>query len=101
MNARSALHRVSEGYVRPEPNTHEGAAEVWTRLVARGRIVERRNDGERSPSLRVHLAIVEHPDLPPAEVYALFWMGDGSISAYRCLPEDARDALRDSGCFNL
>ena len=99
--ARAALHRVSDGYVAPTERTHEGADRLWCRVVARGRIAERHDDGSVVPEYRVRLVIVEHPDLPPAQVYALFGMGQGGFNVYRCLPEDARLALRDGSCYNL
>jgi hypothetical protein len=99
--ANLALRRVCEGYVEPEPRTHEAADDLWCRIVAKGRIVGRAHDGSRDAHLRVNLTLVEHPTLDPREVYALFGMGFGVVSVYRCLPEDARLALTDPGCFNL
>lgn len=97
---RTALHRVSEGYVEPTERTFEGADEVWCRIAARGKIVARAHDS-RMEQYRVHLTVIEHPDLPDAQVYAVFGMGQGTLSVYRCLPEDAHEALRDPGAFNL
>jgi len=99
--ARTALARVSEGYVRPAEPTHAAADELWVRIATRGRIVERLHDGERAEHLRVHATLIEHPDLDPRLVYAVFGMGQGSLSVYKCLPEDAREAIRDPACFNL
>lgn len=77
--------------------TRDAAEELWCRLVARGRIVGRAHDGSRPLSLRLHLALVEHPDLPAGEVYALFFMGDATPKVYRTTAEDARIALHDPG----
>jgi hypothetical protein len=67
------------------------------RLVARGRIVRRlREDAGRAS---VHLFLVEHPDLPAGEVYALF-EGDYAITPYRCRPEDAIRVLQSGSAFN-
>jgi hypothetical protein len=99
--ARTALHRVCEGYVEPAERTWEAADALWCRLAAQGRIVGRADDGCRDVHLRVHLTLIEHPDLPAGQVYAAFGMGQGTLSVYRCLPEDAREALRDPSAFNL
>lgn len=97
--SRSALSRVSEGYVEPAERTWEASDALWCRLTAQGRVVSRHHDGGGEP-YRVHLVLVEHPSLPPAQVFAMFSMS-GSFNVYRCLPEDARDALRDPSAFNL
>ena len=95
--ASAALGRVSAGYLRPAPGA---ADEIWCRLAAQGRVVARLDDGEAEP-YRVHLTLLEHPALPAAQCYAVFGMGGGTLSVYRCLPADARLALRDPGAFNL
>ena len=70
------------------------------RIVAQGRIIKRFDD--RGPrDYRVNVAIVEHPELPAPEVFALFWMGCGPLRAYRTTEADARTALADHGAFNL
>lgn len=93
----SFLARVCAGFLRAA--TREENDDAWCALVARGRIVERLHDGTADP-YRTTLALVEHPDLPAGEVYALFSFS-GSTSAYRCRPEDARGALADPSSFNL
>jgi hypothetical protein len=82
----------------PGPRSREAADGFAARIVARGRIVRRlrENEGGR---LATHLFLVEHPDLPPGEVYALF-EGPNSISAYRCRPDDAIRVLRSGSAFN-
>jgi hypothetical protein len=95
----SAFARVAEGYVAPAEPTHESAADLWCRLAAQGRVVSRHHDGGGEP-YRVHLTLIEHPSLPPGQVFATFGMS-GSLSVYRCLPEDAKLALRHHGSFNL
>lgn len=97
IDPHEALGHVAEGHRRAE--TREENDEDWCALVARGRIVERLDDGTADP-YRTRLAIVEHPDLPPGECFALFSFA-GSTSAYRCRPEDARAALRHPGAYNL
>ena len=81
-------------------NTAAEAEDLWCRIVARGRIVERTSD--RAPArVRLHLVLVEHPELPAGEVYALFFMGYGIPKVYRTTPDDARTALQDPSAFNL
>lgn len=101
MNSRDALLRVLAGRVDPPEPTWEAADALWCRLVAEGRIVLRLADGDRRSSYRVGLTVVEHPSLPDGEVYALFGMGAGTLTAYRCTQEDAVAALRDPSAFNL
>lgn len=80
--------------------TADEADELWCRIVARGRIVERASD--YAPAhVRLHLVLVEHPEVPPPEVYALFFMGDGTPKVYRTTATDAKTALHDPGAFNL
>lgn len=97
IDPNDALRAVAEGH-RPHETRGEND-EDWCALVARGRIVERLDDGTAEP-YRTRLAIVEHPELPPGECYALFSFS-GSTTAYRCRPEDARAALKAPGSFNL
>lgn len=95
-----ALSRVASGRIDPPEWTHEAADALWCRLVSEGRIVQRASDGTSGP-YRVDVVIVEHPTLPAGEVYALYAMGLGSFTAYRCLPGDALEAVRDPSAFNL
>lgn len=97
---RTALGRVCDGYVPPAQPTFESADELWCRLASRGRVVARAHDSGMEP-YRVHLTLIEHPDLPAGQVYATFGMGQGSLRVYRCLPEDAHEAVLDDGAFNL
>lgn len=97
IDPNEALGRVAEGHRHAE--TREENDEDWCALVARGRIVERLDDGTADP-YRTRLAIVEHPDLPAGECFALFSFA-GSTTAYRRRPEDAKAALRHHGAFNL
>lgn len=101
MMADDALGRVASGRIEPHEWTHEAADTLWCRLVAQGRIVHRADDGSGDRHYRVTVALVEHPSLAPGEVYALFGMGAGSLTAYRCAPADALAALADPSAFNL
>ena len=95
--AHAAMGAVMDG--RRDHATRDESDADWCALVARGRIVARHDDGTRG-RYRLDLAIVEHPDLPPGECFALFTMAE-STTAYRCRPEDAKAALLHSGAFNL
>lgn len=98
--ANAAFGRVFDGRVDAAQHTHAAADALWCRVAAQGRIVERGSDyGARD--YRVHLIVVEHPALPAGEVYALFAMGYGTFTVYRCAPEDARLALHHPSAFNL
>jgi hypothetical protein len=79
------------------------AIDLFARVVARGRIVARhRETGPSSSDYRVEAALVEHPDLPPGEVYALLYNRHSVCPrVYRCTPEAAIAALDDHGIFNL
>ena len=101
MNPPDALSRVMSGRIDPPAWTHEAADSLWCRLVAEGRIVQRADDGSSPREYRVTVVLVEHPGLVPGEVYALFGMGAGSLTAYRCAPADALAALTDPSAFNL
>lgn len=92
------------------PSLSEGASiEAWldaqadlvARVVARGRVVARFSDGTGG-RYAVHVALVEHPDLPAGEVYALFDMpANIAPRVYRATPEAARAAVHHYGAFNL
>jgi hypothetical protein len=98
---RTAFDRVYEGRVDPPEPTFEAADALWCRIAAQGRIVGRHHDGAGEP-YRVHLTLIEHPDLPSSQAYALFGMtASATLTVYRCLPEDAVDALRGPGAYNL
>lgn len=100
--SRSALARVASGYVAPAERTWEASDALWIRIATQGRIVARLQDRERAPHLRVHATLIEHPELGDERlVYAVFGMGQGPLSVYRCLPEDAREAIFDPSAFNL
>lgn len=101
MSTAEALLRVLAGRVDPPAPTHESADALWCRLVAEGRIVQRADDGSSPREYRVTVVLVEHPGVVPGEVYALFGMGAGSLTAYRCAPADALAALTDPSAFNL
>lgn len=81
--------------------TEEEAQHAWCSVVARGHIVERLHDDCRDRRLRVVAVIVEHPDLEPGQIYALFMMGMGVPKVYRTTVVDVREALQDPGVFNL
>jgi hypothetical protein len=99
-SSRAALGRVFDGRVDPAEPTREAAEELWVRLVAEGHIVDRFNDRERGEH-QVRCTLVEHHALPAGQVYAVFGMGSGPLTVYRCTPEDARLAILDPGAFNL
>lgn len=96
----TALGRVYAGRVDPPEWTHEAADALWCRLAAEGRVVGRVSD-DGSWGSRTHAALVEHPALPPGEVYALIGTGAGTLTVYRCTPADAAEAVRDPSAFNL
>ena len=94
---KAALSAVYAGYLRFE--THEENDEAWCRIVARGRIVAKVDDGTRG-SYAVWVHLVEHPDIEKDEVYAIFSNRETS-ACYRCRPEDARRAILHPSAFNL
>ena len=47
------------------------------------------------------IVLVEHPELPAGEVYALFFMGFSTPKVYRTTRADALEALQDPSAFNL
>lgn len=97
MTPEEGMALVSAGYV-PATSWEEGDA-LWCRAVARGRIIERITDGTRGRyATWAHL--VEHPDLGPGEVFAIFSNATHSI-LYRCSPEAARAAILHPSAFNL
>lgn len=97
MSPRQGMRLVDAG--RIEFHSWDESDRFWCRAVARGRIVARVDDGTRGPyACWVHL--VEHPDLPPGQVYAIFSNRLHS-RIYRCSPEAARAAIQDHGVFNL
>lgn len=100
-DSRDALFRVAAGRLDPPEPTWDATDALWCRLVAEGRIVQRADDGSSPREYRVTVVLVEHPGLAPGEVYALFGMGAGSLTAYRCAPADALAALTDPSAFNL
>jgi hypothetical protein len=51
----TALARVFDGRLDPPVPTHEAADDLWCRLVAEGRLVDRLDDGERDRAYRVNL----------------------------------------------
>lgn len=81
--------------------TQEEADHAWCAVVARGRIVERTADNCRDRHYQLHLVLVEHPELPAGEVYALFFMGFSTPKVYRTTRADALEALHDPSAFNL
>lgn len=95
------LARVLSGRIDPPEPTHEAADALWCRLAAEGAILDRIDDGERDRAYRVNATLLTHPDLGAGECYALFAMGSGTLTVYRCAVDDARVAVRDCGAFNL
>ncbi len=97
MTPRQGMAAVDQGLI--DFSTHEESDAFWCRVVAQGRIIEKITDGTRGRhACWVHL--VEHPALPPGEVYAIFSNCLYS-RAYRCSPDAARAAIQDHGVFNL
>jgi hypothetical protein len=85
------VQEAGEGWVRL-------VDDLWCRLVARGRIVRRARESEGG-SYAVYVYLVEHPELDPGEVYALF-EGPYTTRIYRCRPEGAIAVLQSGSAFN-
>ena len=97
MTPDDGMAEVWAGECRAE--TAEQVDAEWCRAVAEGRIVEKITDGTRG-AYAVWAHLVEHPALPPGQVYAIFSNREFS-RMYRCSPDAARAAILHHGAFNL
>lgn len=97
MSPDEGMYQVWAGECRAA--TAEESDAAWCRAVAQGRIVERIDDGTRG-AYAVWVHLIEHPALPPGQVYAVFSNREFS-RMYRCSPDAARAAIRHHGVFNL